>query len=205
MGKRELDTRDRILKAAGEEFLEKGYQDAWLREISRKAGVTTGAMYGYFKNKEELFGALVEEDYNHMLGLYDEILADFRTLPPQEQAEHMQEYTAQGMLRMADYLYNHWDSFQLMLCHSEGTPYNHLVEEMVARDVQATDDFSQSSRDAGIALNPVNPTLGRMLLSSMFSPFFEMVRQDLPRDQAEQYITQLLSFFVAGWERLWGC
>lgn len=205
MGKRELDTRDRILQAAREEFLEKGYQDAWLRNITRKANVTTGALYGYFKNKEELFGALVDADYHRMLDMYDEILERFHELPAEKQMESMMDYTSCGMHRMAAYIYDHWDSFKLILCHSEGTPYSHLVEEMVARDVQATDDFHHTSQDAGIVLNPVNPILGQMLLSNMFSTFFGMVRQDLPRDQVEQYISQLLDFHVAGWEKLWGC
>ena len=205
MAKREADTRERILQAAKEEFLEKGYKDAWLRDITKKASVTTGALYGYFRNKEDLYGALVDEPYHRMLEMYDEILAQFHTLPPQEQMEQMRSYTGRGLQMMADYIYDNWDSFRLILCHSEGTPYGHLVEEMAARDIQATDDFSQTSQDAGISLNPVNPTLSCTLLYSMFFTFFAMVRQNLPREQSEQYITQLLDFYTGGWEKLWGC
>ena len=37
----------------------------------------------------------------------------------------------------------------------------------------------------------------------MFSTFFEMVRQDLPREETKQYISQLLNFYTGGWEKLW--
>ena len=196
-------TLELILAAASEEFLEKGYKGAALRDIAAGAGVTTGALYGYFKNKQELFGALVDEDYHRLLALYDEILLSFQHLPPEEQMHNMEHYTALGMERLSDYIYDHWNAFRLILCRSEGTQYTHLVEEMAARDLQATDDFSHTSQEAGVHLSRVNPTLERMLTYSMFSNFFEMVRQDLPREETGQYIGQLLKFYTGGWEKLW--
>ncbi len=49
------DTRDRLISVAAEEFFEKGYDGASLRQICSRAGVTTGALYFFFKNKEDLF------------------------------------------------------------------------------------------------------------------------------------------------------
>ena len=205
MGKIELDTRERILQAAEKEFLEKGYTRAMLRDISKKAGVTTGALYGYFKSKEDLFGALVGQEYQWMLDRYDMILEEFHSLPPEKQVADMHDYSARGMRQMSEYMYDHRDAFKLILCKSEGTHYHHLVEEMAARNVQATKDFSQTNQNVGVTFPPVNPTLEKMLTYSMFSNFFEMIRQDLPREQVDEYISQLLDFFTGGWEKLWGC
>ena len=57
--KSEPQTRTRILQAAQAEFLEKGFRAASLRSIVKAAGVTTGAFYGYFESKAQLFDALV--------------------------------------------------------------------------------------------------------------------------------------------------
>lgn len=54
----------KILNSAKEEFLEKGYADASLRTICQKAGVTTGALYKRFPNKEALFRAVLEPTLN---------------------------------------------------------------------------------------------------------------------------------------------
>lgn len=54
------DTRDRLLKAAKREFALRGYKGASLRQICASAGVTTGALYFFFKNKEDLFRTVVE-------------------------------------------------------------------------------------------------------------------------------------------------
>ena len=55
MADNEISTLDAILSAAKREFSEKGFQSASLRKIVKDAGVTTGAFYGYYKSKEELF------------------------------------------------------------------------------------------------------------------------------------------------------
>ena len=81
MGQAENTTLQKILKVAEEEFLDKGFRGASLRTIVKKAGVTTGAFYGYFKSKEDLFDALVKEHADYILGIYDNILDDFEKMP----------------------------------------------------------------------------------------------------------------------------
>ena len=66
----EKETRELLLASAKQEFLEKGYQGASLRSICKNAGVTTGALYFFFQDKEDLFAAIVEpvlEKLKHML------------------------------------------------------------------------------------------------------------------------------------------
>ncbi len=58
--------------------------------------VTTGALCGYFKNREELLDTLGKEHYEQMTFLYRTILVSFSALPPQEQEMCMQEYTVKG-------------------------------------------------------------------------------------------------------------
>ena len=54
------DTRERLLTAAAEVFAERGYDGAALADIARRAGYTTGAIYGCFRDKAELLLAVVE-------------------------------------------------------------------------------------------------------------------------------------------------
>jgi AcrR family transcriptional regulator len=51
-------TRAALLEAARVVIREKGYAQTTLDDVARRAGMTTGAIYGNFKNKHELFIAL---------------------------------------------------------------------------------------------------------------------------------------------------
>src|SRR5579862_1079226 len=54
-------TRELLLRAAAREIYRSGFQSASLDTILASAGVTKGALYHHFKNKEALGYAVVEE------------------------------------------------------------------------------------------------------------------------------------------------
>jgi AcrR family transcriptional regulator len=68
-------TRERLLAAAGEVFAEKGYDRAGVQEIARRAGFTTGAIYGRFEGKAELLLAALE---SQSASEFDELFAQGR-------------------------------------------------------------------------------------------------------------------------------
>lgn len=204
MGKKESDTRDRILKAACQEFLEKGYQDAWLRGIAKNAGVTTGALYGYFKNKEELFGGIVEEYYEGIQEMYRRNLSRFRELSAEHQMQEMENLSLTGMVSMADYMYEHYDEFKLILCCSRDTRYGDLADQMAFLDDEATREFAKTADSMGADVTPVPPRLEHILTTGLFTMFFELIVHDVPREEADEYIENLIHFFTNGYKGIMG-
>ncbi len=79
------DTRERLLFFAKQEFLEVGYQKSSLRKICKNAGVTTGALYFFFKDKADLFDALVRD-------FADEIMTLLKEHSSQEEAMHQKQF-----------------------------------------------------------------------------------------------------------------
>ena len=59
--------RAKLIAAAAEVFAEKGYDRAGVAEIARRAGYTTGAIYGRFTGKAELLLAAIEDRSNSEL------------------------------------------------------------------------------------------------------------------------------------------
>jgi AcrR family transcriptional regulator len=59
-GGKRARTRAKLVAATAAVIGEKGYDRASLEEIAARAGMTRGAIYGNFKNKEELFLLLIE-------------------------------------------------------------------------------------------------------------------------------------------------
>jgi TetR/AcrR family acrAB operon transcriptional repressor len=54
-------TRQQILKAALDLFVEKGYERATFEDVAGRIGLSKGAVYWHFKSKPDLFAALVED------------------------------------------------------------------------------------------------------------------------------------------------
>jgi len=52
-------TRDRLIVAARDSFLEQGYQTTSVAAIARRAGLTTGAIYSNFPNKAALLAEAI--------------------------------------------------------------------------------------------------------------------------------------------------
>ena len=73
-------TGKELLGAALEVFVEKGYHATTIADIVRAAGVTQGTFYLYYKNKADIFSALLE-DYRKLTisGLFDVDLKSVKT------------------------------------------------------------------------------------------------------------------------------
>jgi AcrR family transcriptional regulator len=54
------EKQDRVLRAAQIEFAENGYNKANINDICRRADISNGALYKYFKNKAELYRAVIK-------------------------------------------------------------------------------------------------------------------------------------------------
>ncbi len=59
-GDKRARTRAALLDAARELIREQGYEGTTLREVARRAGMTSGAIYGNFRDRDELFMALAD-------------------------------------------------------------------------------------------------------------------------------------------------
>lgn len=66
-----------ITQAAYEEFLSCGYQKASLHKIAEKAGVTTGAIYTRYKNKDALFVSLLQGFMNKLNDYFAPVAAEY--------------------------------------------------------------------------------------------------------------------------------
>jgi AcrR family transcriptional regulator len=69
------ERRNSILKAALDEFSERGFAAARLDDVARRAGVAKGTIYLYFKDKEALFQELVRFQIGPVVGALEAVLA----------------------------------------------------------------------------------------------------------------------------------
>ncbi len=204
MEEKSPDTLGRIQQAALEEFSEKGFLGASLRQIVKDAGVTTGAFYGYYSSKEALFAAIVEPHAAALMGRFMEAQTCFAQLPEEEQPAHMGEASGHYVDWMVDYICQHREPVKLLLCRAEGTSYEHFIHNMVEVEVESTLQYMEVLRRLGKDIPPLDRSLCHIIASGMFSGLFEIVIHDMPREQAIRDVTQFRNFYTAGWLKLMG-
>lgn len=204
MSNADQTTLEKIHAAARDEFLEKGFREASLRNIVKAAGVTTGAFYGYFSSKEALFASIVEPHAAAVMGRFMTTQTDFAGLPQEEQPAHMGVESAQCVDWMLDYMYDHYEACKLLICRSGGTPYEDFVHRMVEVEVDATFDYIEVLKSLGQTVPEISRELCHMIASGMFDGMFEVLRHDMPKEQAKRFVVQLREFYTAGWLKIMG-
>ena len=198
------DTLEKIQQAALEEFSEKGFLGASLRQIVKHAGVTTGAFYGYFSSKAALFASIVEPHAAALMGKFMEAQTSFAQLPEEEQPEHMGVESGSCVQWMVNYICQHREPVKLLLCRAEGTSYEHFVHNMVEIEVEYTLQYMEVLRRLGKDIPVLDKSLCHIIASGMMSGIFEIVIHDMPREQALRDVAQLRAFYTAGWLKLMG-
>ena len=197
-------TLESIEQAAMQEFLEKGFQGASLRQIVKNAGVTTGAFYGYFSSKEALFNVLVEPHAAALMGRFMEAQTSFAELPEEEQVSHMGDESGNYVRWMVDYICQHRDPVKLLLTRSEGTSYERFVHNMVEVEVEYTLRYIEVLRHLGKDVPELSNSICHIIASGMFNGLFEIAIHDMPKEQALQYVEQFRTFYTGGWLSLMG-
>ena len=77
---KELDTEQKILEAAKEVFMKKGYAGARMRTIAETAGINKGLLHYYFKSKEKLFDKIFHELFRKFFPEMNVIFASDKSL-----------------------------------------------------------------------------------------------------------------------------
>jgi AcrR family transcriptional regulator len=115
--------RRRIQRAARTVFAEKGYAKTSIEQIAREASLSVGAIYLYFRSKEDLYVSLLEET----LDLFDNELRQIRA---------RSEVSAPERLRMAWSFLTQWaatdvEASRVLRLISQPNVRNQLSDEVV--------------------------------------------------------------------------
>ena len=197
-------TLQRIRDAALDEFLAKGFRGASLRNIVKTAGVTTGAFYGYYGSKEELFDALVRPHADHLMGLYDASMEEFWAMSPEYQETHVGEVGSRCMHDMMVYCYEHRRECQLLFKGAEGTKHENFMHEFVEKEIRSTHEFEEKLSGRGYEIAGMSESFEHIITSGMFAALVEPLVHEMPLDEAIENARMVHEFYTAGWMHIMG-
>lgn len=124
------DIRESILRAALQEFFDRGYRSAAMRDIAKQAKIPTGLIYSYYENKESLFDAVLRPvlyDWERVLATGEEDKGKHTN----SEIYGLSEAEAECILN----LFDHRKEFIILIDKSDGTKYENEKERFI-KDIE---------------------------------------------------------------------
>ena len=191
------ESREKLIECAKKEFLEKGFAKASLRNICSQAGLTTGAVYFLFNDKNGLFeavvsGALGEFTQLMQTHLAEEINADISTYTfvPGEHDEFARQ--------LVSLLYSHYDEMMILLEKSQGSQFENLpdriIEMLDAGYLRSAQKYADS-----LPGKRVNKYMLHWLSHIQVDAFIHLLTHERDRNRAEEKIKPVLDMLVKSW------
>lgn len=200
--KDELNTRAKILRTAKQEFFINGFADTNVRAIAEKAGVTTGALYNLFDNKDGIFEALVSGVFDEFLAIvthHDVFGAENFGMKTSDLSAII-ELSQRRFLRMVDFFYDNWDAMKLIVCCSKGSSYEHIFDKAI--DVTERETLRLLKLD-GIKMSRRIRFFIHVMVTSHFENLKEIFYHNLKKSEAVEYVLDFNIYHCAGWKQYW--
>lgn len=122
------EIRDRIETAARETFLEKGFSNASMRNIAKKAQISTSNFYNYFKSKEELFYSITDPTIRKINNLLQQFIETERKLGEEQFFSQITQLMAKPIGKI---IKTHRVELLLIMDQSQGTKYEHFKNKLI--------------------------------------------------------------------------
>ena len=197
MANKDHSLDDGIIQAAYSEFLAYGFQKASLHKIAEKAGVTTGAIYTRYKNKDALFASLLQDFFETMRTLFTPIAEEYEKAKCSAQPEDILcaiNAEEQVYFRL---LTEHRDDCTLFFCRSDGSSMETMLHKLMDQKAEQTVEFFSH-----IYGKAPNADAIRLLMGSQFWYFRQLLNQHMEEGRMLTCLQAILDFTNAGWRQL---
>ena len=191
------ESREKLVECAKREFLEKGFTKASLRKISSEAGLTTGAVYFFFGDKNGLFEGVVGEALSRLNAVLEnhfarDIEADLLTY------EHHSGDHDDFSEELVNVIYDHYDEMTILLDRSAGSKYERFVDSII--DKLDSSYIALAEKYAACVPNKrVNRKMLHWLTHVQINAFIHMMQHEKNRDSALHFIKPVMDLLIKAW------
>lgn len=188
------DIRESILSAAREEFLDKGFEKASIRTITAKAKTAKSNLYNYFKDKDELFRAVLEPTVAKIRsGL--ELAKQYNV--PKEAQEYTLESQAYVISIIGKFAAEHSSDIKLLLFKGQGSSLEDFKYEVLEAFTDNMMSWTQSIK--------TGKEVSRLFVRSICSFYLNMIEQMFlfgPNGDMKLFFNEISVFVYHGWKNV---
>ena len=191
----------KVMAAARDEFLEYGFENASMRRIGERSGLTAAGLYRHCRDKEDLFDQLVAPALGKLHSWMDTHLARYLDAVRNEGDFQWRD---SWIDMMREVVYPCADDYRLLLTCSSGTKYESFLHDLALEEEKTTMAMMELLKAQGHPINDVNPSQFHLLVTANVNAVFQAVQHDFTREEALNYADTLDRFFAKGWQTFFG-
>ena len=194
---KEYEAREKLLACAKKEFLEKGFAKASLRSISAAAGMTTGAVYFFCKDKNGLFGAVVEKPLKQIMELISAHFSEDMATDVSHFQHHAGDHDdfAEAMISM---LYADRDAMLILLEKAAGSSYEGIIDRFIEMIEQHNLGLAQKYA-AAFPGKRINQYFVHWMSHVEINAYVHLLTHETDPERALREIKPVMDMMVEGW------
>ncbi len=203
MPRDKTENHGKIIEAAFEEFRTYGFEEASMRRIAAACGMSASGLYKHFPGKEEMFTSLVKPAVDGLMDLYREIEKEyFDELSDMGKADVS---NSKGeLVRTMEYIYDHFDEFELIICKSKGSIYENFKHDIASLEEKVTLKYMEEIRKKGIPVKDFEQKEFHLLVTSCIEALFQTVIHGFSKDEALHFAETVSAFYAPAWSAYFG-
>ncbi|MDO5156285.1 MAG: TetR/AcrR family transcriptional regulator [Eubacteriales bacterium] len=193
----------KVLDAAKKEFLEKGFEDASIRSIGARAGMTSAGLYRHCKDKEDLFVQIVDplfQEMNKRFAMHKRV--SYEAIQIGER--HKEAFNTGEIKIFLDLSKEFPEELKLLLCRSVGTRYENFIHDLVDMQQKEMFDILKIMEQNGYQTIHITEREMHVLLSAYITAIIEPVVHEYDEKETEHCLMKVAEFFTPGWMKIMG-
>ncbi len=196
-------SHEKVNKAIKEEFLAKGFEEASIRSIAARAGMTSAGLYRHYADKEAMYGAMVEPLIDSIKG-WTQKHTEMKYSLIDGGLEDDELFTETFVDLIREVILPRRDEFILLMSRSGGTKYENFLHDYVAANQKEFLDAIRYLKEKGFPARELDEEELHLLLSAYLTACFEPIIHDYDDEKVEKYLNTVQEFFMPGWLRIMG-
>ena len=188
---------DKIVQSAKAEFMEYGFQKASLHKIAANAGITTGALYTRYKNKDALFCSLVKDAFAGMAEESEPMREQYMEAQKSRDVEKLIDAIKKEENIYLDLLFRHYEECILFFCKSGGSSIESMLNVMMKQKAEETVEFLKTIARVQIDFDGIE-----LLMSEQFHYYREILERGYDKEKAISCMETVEIYIEAGWKAL---
>lgn len=186
------EIRQRMIDAAKEEFLKKGFEKASVRTICLKAKTSKSNLYNYFRNKDHLFYSILEPALTVIQKGIEQAVVEASG----DSLSYTEESQSRNIGAVMDFIFEYPAEAKLLLFKSRGSSLEAFKDQII-------DKFTDILY-GWVKTNTPDKDISRFFIRCVSSFYMSGIEQTIlngaPKEQVGKHINEFVRFVYNGWK-----